>query len=1323
MGLLGWFWQSPLLLSVGAGGSPMMFNTALCLMLLGAGLLAIWARLPAVAACAGGAVALVGLLSFLQQVIGVSFGLDELLWQQRWLLPDAPAPGRMAPDTAVALTVAGLAFIWLAAVPHSRRTICGHAALVGSVAVLVLCGFVFGLQSAFRWGGSTGMALSTAAALLGVSYGLLTAVMQGLSAREKSSLRSLAFYAAAVFTVAIVGLLAAVSNRAAADTVRRGARAQALLTALNSVELAVVRMESAARGYLLTGEESLAATLTAMDLQAQRALASGAPLGTYEPGVSSGFRRLESMVRARAAAAAAAVAQRRESGSAVLYTPEIAAMALFQEHVDAMKGKERQMLERWDAEIARRSTDTNGAIFLGMGLVLGFVATASALARRAERARDAAQAELGRAHAKLDRLAHLQRGVLDGTVFAIIAADPDGTISEFNAGAEAMLGYTRAEIVGRLTPAIFHDSAEVFTRAGELSAELGREVLPTFEVFVSKARAGGVEERDWTYVRKDGSRLPVRLSVTALRDERGVVTGFLGVAQDLTARRQAEAALRESEDRFRQLVANVRDYAIFLLDTEGRVMTWNAGAERIKGYVETEIVGRHFSIFFSAEDFAAGKPERLLTEALARGRVELEGWLTREDGSRFWAHTVITPHRDAAGALLGFTKITHDITERRTAELALRESEERFRNAFEHSGIGMAIVGLDGRWLRVNRALCTIVGYQGPELLAKTFQDITHPEDLDADLGHVRDLLAGRMGSYQMDKRYFHAHGHIVWVRLTVSLVHDSAGAPAHFVSQLQDITEPIRLERELRTARDQALEVSRLKSAFLATMSHEIRTPMNGIIGMTNLMLDTPLDEEQREMSRVVLGSADSLLRVINDILDFSKIEAGKLRIESSEFELRPLVDETLALLAVRAHEKGLELNIAFDSALDLLLTGDAGRVRQVLTNLLGNAIKFTDRGTVDVAARIVGRAPGRVRVRFAVRDTGIGISAEAQTRLFQPFVQVDDSTTRRFGGTGLGLAVSRQLVELMSGAIGCESEPGRGSLFWFEVEFAARALLTQREEAPPHSISGAPAPAAGRSLRLLIAEDNPANQTVARMMLTRMGHHVEVAADGEEALARLARQTFDAVFMDCQMPALDGFETARRIRAGRIAGIDSRLPIIAITAYAQEDDEAKCFAAGMNAYIAKPMRAADIRAALVRCELLAPGAIDAPPDSASPFVDAGEIDLSTWQDLRKLPGRHGPSLLPEMIAAFLTEESSRRAAYRQHAVDRAGAALAEAAHRLAGSCTSIGALTMARVALDLEGAATAGNWSEVAVQLDVLDAASARLQRMLERMKLPVT
>ena len=614
----------------------------------------------------------------------------------------------------------------------------------------------------------------------------------------------------------------------------------------------------------------------------------------------------------------------------------------------------------------------------------------------------------------------------------------------------------------------------------------------------------------------------------------------------------------------------------------------------------------------------------------------------------------------------------------------------------------LCIARTDGYFIRVNPQWTRVTGYTEAELLARPYLDFVHAEDRRSTIAAGARLAAGEPVVW-FENRYQCKDGTYRWLMwmcapfLEQNLIYASArditdrrqaeDALRRYASEMaaarqvqeENATRLSQLVSELEVARRRAEDATAAKGEFLANMSHEIRTPMNAILGMTQLLARSPLTAEQRDLVGTASEAAESLLALINDILDFSKIEARRLELEAVAFGVADTVADALRLVAPRAREKGLTLTSRVDEAVPATLMGDPGRLRQVLLNLVGNAVKFTETGEVAVLVDVMESTADSVQLHFAVRDTGIGVPADKQWQIFGAFVQADGSTTRKYGGTGLGLTISAELVELMQGRIWIDSVVGRGSTFHFSALFA-RAAQRHKASPPPSE----PEPAAvlsrvsRRPLRILLAEDNAINQKVVAGMLASGGHQVVVVDNGQQAVEAVQRQVFDVVLMDIQMPEMNGLEATAAIRAAE-RGSGRRLPIIAMTAHAMTGDRERCLAGGMDGYVAKPIRIADMFATIAA--LVAGEA--SPEDGAAVIVDEQKLLSHAFAG--------NAALLVDVIDAFTTETPPALAAMHE-AVDAGNlAALARAAHKMKGTVGVFTTGPALAAAVELETAARA--------------------------------
>jgi PAS domain S-box-containing protein len=541
-------------------------------------------------------------------------------------------------------------------------------------------------------------------------------------------------------------------------------------------------------------------------------------------------------------------------------------------------------------------------------------------------------------------------------------------------------------------------------------------------------------------------------------------------------------------------------------------------------------------------------------------------------------------------AAVGVTHLRAEIARRQRDQQALQESEERFRLLADTAPVLIWMRDTTGAGTYFNRRWLEFTGRTAVQEAGDRWREGIHPQDKE-NFDAVYEKAFQNREAFTMEFRLRRADGEFRWLLTSgvPRLLPD--GTFAGYVGSSTDIAERKATEAELLRAKNNAESANQAKSEFLAMMSHEIRTPMNGVMGFTDLLLDSDLNPEQREYAQTIQTSGTCLLAIINDILDFSKIEAGKFQIDAAPFDFKSTARDVVELLRVRANEKGIRLHLSLADGLAYDVMADEGRVRQVLLNLIGNAVKFTAEGEVRVIieAEPDGGKATRGLLKCSITDTGIGIPADKQTDLFQKFTQADSSSSRRFGGTGLGLAISKRLVELMGGQIGLRSEAGKGSTFWFTLPVVAvepdqAASPSVRTRMQP-GVSGAETlnrPPESPSRRVLLVEDNPTNQRLAFYLLKKLGCAVDLASDGREAVARVQEQRYDVVFMDCHMPEMDGLAAAAEIR--RIEGTARRVPIIALTASVMEDDRAKCLRAGMDDFLSKPIVLDDLAAALRR-------------------------------------------------------------------------------------------------------------------------------------------
>ena len=676
---------------------------------------------------------------------------------------------------------------------------------------------------------------------------------------------------------------------------------------------------------------------------------------------------------------------------------------------------------------------------------------------------------------------------------------------------------------------------------------------------------------------------------------------------EVAERKQAERELAEREAFLDSLIKN-SPVGIVALGPDLKVKVCNPAFEALFNYGRQQVIGKGLPDLVAPPDLS-DEVEANARALRAHKTTHLVTKRKRSDGSLLDVEAFSAP-LEAPDGTTGVLVLYQDITQRKRAEEALRESEERFRLAMEEGPLGIGLIGTDFRFIKVNRALCETLGYSEEEFSKLTVLEVVHPDEVENILQKAERHFSGTTATTKdiLEARFIAKSGEILWIGLSVSPVRDSNGRLLYGLAIMENITERKAAEETLRRAKDAAEAASRAKSEFLANMSLEIRTPMNGIIGMTELTLDTTLTSEQREYLDMVKASAYSLMTVINDVLDFSKIEAGKLEVEMEDFHLQQGLGETLKALAFRAHQKGLELAWRVGPGIPQTLRGDVGRLRQVLVNLVGNSVKFTERGEIVVSVEKETADESGITLHFQVRDTGIGIPKEKQHIIFDAFTQADSSATRKYGGTGLGLAITSRLVQLMGGRIWVESEESRGSTF----HFTARLGMAEHPDEPP-VVSDQSLVA---DLPVLVVDDNETNRRILLEQLSRWGMLPEPADGGTAAFAallaaHLENRPFRLVITDMRMPGMDGCALAQRIR-GTAAVSD--IPILMLSSAGLPGEATRCGEVSISSYLTKPVQPSELLDAIMNA-LFTPGTkkeLPAPDDAFAAGADGRRVLLA---------------------------------------------------------------------------------------------------------------
>ncbi|MCA9995315.1 MAG: response regulator [Anaerolineales bacterium] len=793
--------------------------------------------------------------------------------------------------------------------------------------------------------------------------------------------------------------------------------------------------------------------------------------------------------------------------------------------------------------------------------------------------------------------------------------------------------------------------------------------------------------------------------------------GIIEVLQPVLRFEQACALMVDENGRLCPVVATIpllkraiwepQDYFQFILSGQteaaadtAQIPEWQTQSEALR---QTAVSALHVSLQIG------DKNAMLLCTHSRRGYFQQKHTIL----ARRFAVTVAQALRNAE--LYTALKAERDKLEERVAERTAQLQDQRdfAMQVMTTMGQGLVVINTDGGFEFVNAACARMLGMESADLIGKTIMDVTH-NNYHTLLRQVRSKSRrGETSTYEVALKRQSGEPLQTLITETPRM---QDGQVAGTIAVITDLTEQIKTQKEMERAKEMAEQAAQAKADFMASMSHEIRTPLNAVIGLTGLLLDTELTEEQRDYAETARRSGNALLVIINDILDFSKIEAGKLELEKQPFSLERCLEESISLVAQDAREKRLKVAFDIDTDVPSLIEGDVTRVLQVLVNLLSNAIKFTEHG--QIFSWVTGKRldSSRFELHFRVKDTGIGIPGDRIPHLFQPFSQVDASTTRKYGGTGLGLAICDRLVALMGGKIWAESRLGQGSTFHFTIQVnQAHALpaSTTSKRAQIDAKMGQRHP-----LRILVAEDNPINQKVATHMLRRLGYRADLVANGLEAVEAVRRQVYDVVFMDVQMPEMDGVAATQIIKKDDL--IEKKPRVVAMTANALSDDRQRYLDAGMDDYISKPVNIDELVAVLDDTPQLMP--LSDQGREGGLKTDMGQEVPINIVNFEKIMGPNTTDLLANLLTIFLEETPSLIEQIQTAVSENNAERLRQLAHSLWGSSASVAAIPFSAISYELEVMGKASDLSDAAPVLARMETEYARIEEWVASGQLQV-